>query len=60
MTEHEIKAYLAVNFPIENESDKLSDVLDEAQKKNKIKNLLQELRKEGKIHSPEYGFWEKV
>lgn len=38
---------------------KLSDVLDDKKKNNKIKNLLQELRKEGKIFSPEHGFWEK-
>lgn len=38
---------------------KLSDVLDDKKKNNKIKNLLQELRKEGKIFSPEHGVWEK-
>lgn len=37
---------------------KLPDVLDDGKKKNKIKNLLQELRKEGKIFSPEHGFWQ--
>ncbi|TAH03870.1 MAG: transcriptional regulator [Sphingobacteriales bacterium] len=36
---------------------KLPDVLSETQKKNKVKNLLQDLRKEGKILSPEYGYW---
>ncbi|MBW8334942.1 MAG: putative DNA binding domain-containing protein [Prolixibacteraceae bacterium] len=36
---------------------KLPDVLDDKKKKNKIMNLLQELRKEGKITSPEYGIW---
>jgi len=40
--------------------EKLSDVLDENKKKNKVKNLLQELRKEGKIQSPDYGYWEIV
>jgi ATP-dependent DNA helicase RecG len=39
--------------------NKLPDVLDDKKKKNKIKNLLQDLRKEGKIYSPEYGIWEK-
>ena len=38
--------------------EKLPDVLNESKKKNKIKNLLQELRKDGKIKSSEYGFWE--
>ena len=38
--------------------EKLPDILDEAKKKNKIKNLLQELRKDGKIQSLEYGYWE--
>ena len=38
---------------------KLPDVLDDEKKKNKIKNLLQELRKEGAIYSPEHGFWDK-
>jgi len=37
---------------------KLPDVLDDKKKKNKIMNLLQELRREGKIYSPEYGIWE--
>lgn len=40
--------------------DKLPDVLDAQRKKNKIKNLLQELRREGKITSPKYGYWEIV
>lgn len=40
--------------------EKLPDVLDDTKKKNKIRNLLQELRKEGKIHSPEYGLWETL
>ena len=40
--------------------DKLPDVLNEEKKKNKIKNLLQELRKEKKIHSPVYGIWEAI
>ncbi len=38
---------------------KLPDVLNDEKKKNKIMNLLQELRKEGKIHSPEHGKWEE-
>lgn len=38
--------------------DKISDVLDDNKKKNKIKNLLQELRKNGKITSPEHGIWQ--
>ena len=38
---------------------KLPDILDDKKKKNKIKNLLQELRKEEKIFSPEHGVWEK-
>lgn len=36
---------------------KLPDVLDDEKKRNKITNLLQALRKEGKISSPEYGMW---
>jgi ATP-dependent DNA helicase RecG len=40
--------------------DKLSDVLDEKKKKNKIKNLLQDLRKDKKIHSPQFGIWESI
>ncbi len=40
--------------------DKLPDVLNDTKKKNKIKNVLQELRKEGKIQSPNYGFWEVI
>ncbi len=36
-----------------------SIVLDDEKKKNKIKNLLQELRKEGIIYSPEHGIWDK-
>ncbi len=40
--------------------EKLPDVLDETKKKNKVKNLLQDLRKEGKIQSPEHGFWEVI
>jgi ATP-dependent DNA helicase RecG len=36
---------------------KLPDVLDDKRKRNKVMNLLQELRKEGKISSPEYGIW---
>lgn len=39
---------------------KLPDVLDETKKKNKVKNLLQDLRREGKIQSLEYGYWEIV
>ena len=39
--------------------DKLSNLL-ERRKKNKIKNLLQDLRKEGKVRSPEYGVWEVI
>ena len=38
---------------------KLSDTLGDKKKKDKIKNLLQELRKEGKIYSPKYGIWNK-
>lgn len=38
--------------------EKLPDVLNETKKKNKIKNLLQELRVDEKIHSKAYGFWE--
>jgi len=38
---------------------KLPDVLDDEKKKNKIKNLLQELRKEGKINSHEHRIWDK-
>ena len=38
--------------------EKLPDVLKESKKKNKIKNILQELRKDGKIKSSEYGYWE--
>jgi ATP-dependent DNA helicase RecG len=40
--------------------DKLPDVLDKTKKKNKVKNLLQDLRKEGKIQSPKYGYWEII
>lgn len=40
--------------------EKISDALDESKKKNKIKNLLQELRKEGKIQSLRYGYWEII
>ena len=40
--------------------EKLPDVLDETKKKNKVKNLLQEIRREGKIQSPEYGYWEVI
>jgi len=40
--------------------EKLPDVLDDKKKKNKVKNLLQELRIEGRIVSPEYGFWESI
>lgn len=40
--------------------EKLPNILTDTQKKNKIKNLLQELRLENRIHSPEYGYWEKV
>jgi len=36
--------------------DKLPDVLDEAQKKNKIKNLLQQLKNKGIIY-PEGKVW---
>jgi ATP-dependent DNA helicase RecG len=39
---------------------KLPDVLDDKKKKNKIMNLLQELRKEGKIYSPERRKWEVI
>jgi ATP-dependent DNA helicase RecG len=39
---------------------KLPDVLDDNKKKNKIKNILQELRKEEKILSSQYGYWEIV
>jgi len=39
--------------------EKLPDVLDDEKKKNKIMNLLQELRKEGKIYSPERRKWEE-
>ena len=38
---------------------KFPDVLSDKKKKNKIKNLFQELRKEGKIFSSEHGVWEK-
>ena len=40
--------------------EKISDALDESKKRNKIKNLLQELRKDGKIKSHKYGYWEIV
>ncbi len=40
--------------------EKLPDVLDETKKKNKVKNLLQDLRKEGKIQSFDYGYWEAI
>jgi len=40
--------------------DKLPNVLNDAQKKNKIKNLLQELRREHRIHSPQYGVWKLI
>jgi len=39
--------------------NKLSDILDDKKKKDKIRNLLQKLRKEGKIYSPKYGLWNK-
>lgn len=37
---------------------KLSDVLTNEQKKNKVTNLLSSLRMERKIKSPSYGTWE--
>lgn len=40
--------------------DKLSDVLDEKSKKNKIMHLLQALRKEGKIRVEEGRKWSKA
>jgi uncharacterized protein YpbB len=36
---------------------KLPDVLDEAQKQNKVKNFLQKLRKQGKITLNENRVW---
>lgn len=40
--------------------DKLPSILSEDSKKNKVRNILQELRREGKIISKMYGYWESV
>ncbi|HXK50838.1 MAG TPA: ATP-binding protein, partial [Clostridiales bacterium] len=45
---HEINEYIWEMLP---------NILNESQKLNKIQNLLQELRKEGKIFSPKHKHW---
>jgi hypothetical protein len=53
-----VKKKEALVFYAQKAASKIWSVRDS--KKNKVRNILQELRREGKIISKMYGYWESV